>query len=63
MAEYPPKERVSNGSQRDAEIKMQMAKDIVCSMIASGAEKKMDKPVEKSCIIAEKIFNRFHGEQ
>lgn len=49
--------------RKDAEIKMQMAKDILVGMFISGREKKIDKPVETACLASEKIFNRFKNEE
>jgi hypothetical protein len=53
-------------TSKEAEIKMHMAKDMVCSLLTNddSAEyimnKGLDKVVSTVCNLSEQIFNRFH---
>jgi len=47
--------------QADNEIKMQMAKDITCSLLISQRGTIPTDYIEQSCDIAEQIFNRFNN--
>ena len=50
---------LSNNKSKDNEIKMQMAKDIICSIFINNPEANSDQ-VELACSVSEEIFDRFN---
>jgi len=67
--EYPkppamPPKNPGRDKSKDNEIKMQMAKDIFCKFLEVDTPDAIMTgtvdPVETSCKVAEKIFNRFN---
>lgn len=50
----------SEETQKDNEIKMQMAKEIFISAMHQNIEYNTDNLIEVSCNVAEQIFNRFN---